>query len=126
LLFDFDIEQDERVHPKISILAHAIVKAIGPPGIGEKNEGEGLAKVVQLQAARPDRVHDGRVVYDTRRYPERAGAEKDVGVGSGTERIADDEKRDILNVRISQDLVTLCLDHLTVGKNEGLAIELLL
>lgn len=114
------------MHPKISVLAHAIVEAVWPPGVGEKDEGDGLAKVVQLQAARSDRVHNGRIVYDARRYAERAGAEEDVGVGSSTERIANDEKRNILGVSISQDLVTFCLDHVTVGKNEGLAIELLL
>ena len=126
LLLDFDIKQYERVHPKISILAHAIVEAVWPPGVGEKDEGDGLAKVVQVQAARSDRVHNGRVVYDARRYAERAGAEEDVGVGGCTERIADDEKRNVLDVSISQNLVTFCLDHVTVGKNKGFSIKLLL
>ena len=126
LLLDFYIEQDERVHPKIGVLAHAIVEAVWPPGVGEEDEGDGLAKVVQLQATRPDRVHNGRVVYDARRYAERTCAEEDVGVGSCSERITDDEKRYILDVSISQDLVTFCLDHVTVGKNKRFSIELLL
>jgi hypothetical protein len=114
------------VHPKISVLAHTIVEAVGTPCVGEKDEGDGLAKVVQLQAARSDRVHNGRVVYDTRRYAERAGAEQDVRVGSSAERIAHDEKRNVLDVSISQDLVTLCLYHVAIGKDKGLAIEHLL
>ena len=126
LLLDFDIEQDERVHPKIGVLAHAIVEAVWPPGVGEEDEGDGLAKVVQLQAACSDSVHNGRVVYDARRYAERACAEEDVGVGSCSERITDDEKRYILDVSISQDFVTFCLDHVTVGKNKRFSIELLL
>ena len=126
MLFDFDIKQDQRVHAKIGVLAHAIVEAVGPPCVGEKDEGDGLAKVVQLQAARPDRVHNGRVVYDTCRYAECTGAEEDVRVGSGAKRIAHDEERNVLDVRISQDLVTLSLDHVAVGKNKGFAIELLL
>ncbi len=114
------------MHPKISVLAHAIVEAVWPPGVGEKDQGDSLAKVVQLQATRSDRVHYGRVMYDACRYTERAGAEEDVGVGGGTEGIANDEKRNVLGVSIFQDLVTFCLDHVTVGKNEGLAIEDLL
>ena len=126
MLFDFDIEQDQRVHAKIGVLAHAVVEAVGPPCVGEKDEGDGLAKVVQLQAARSDRVHNGRVVYDACRYAERTGTEEDVRVGGGAKRIAHDEKRNVLDVRISQDLVALCLDHVAIGKNKRLAIELLL
>ena len=86
------------MHPKIGVLAHAIVEAVWPPGVSEEDEGDGLTKVVQLQAARSDRVHNGRIVYDARRYAERTCAEEDVGVGSRTERITDDEKRYILDV----------------------------
>ena len=66
LFFDFDVQQDERVHPKVSVLAHAIVEAVGSPRVGEEDEGDGLAKVVQLQTARANCVHDRRVVYDAR------------------------------------------------------------
>ena len=126
LFFDFDVQQDEGVHPEIRVFAHPVVEAVRPPRVGEEDERDGLAKVVQLQAARADRVHDGRVVYDPRRNAERTGAEEDVGVRRRAKGVADDEESDILIVRISQDLVALRLDHVAVRKDERLAVKLFL
>ena len=126
LFFDFNVQEDERVHAKVRILAHAVVEAVGPPRVGEEDERDGLAEVVQLQPARADRVHDGRVVYDARRDAERAGAEEDVGVCCCAKGVADDEEGDVPRVRVSQDLVTLGLDHFTVSEDERFAVQLFL
>jgi hypothetical protein len=118
LLFDFYIQQDERVHPEVRILTHAVVEAVRPPRVGEEDERDCLAKVVQLQTASADRVHDGCIVYDARRDTESASAEEDVGVRRRAEGIADDEEGNVLGVRVSQDLVTLGLDRVTVREDE--------
>ena len=126
LFLDFDIQQDERVHPEVRILTDAIVEAVWPPSVGEEDERDGLAKVVQLQTARADRVHDGRVVYDTRRDAERTGAEEDIGVRCRAERVADDEESDVPSVRIFQDRAAFCLDHFAVRDDQWLSIKLFL
>ena len=126
LFLDFDVQQEERVHPEVRVLAHAIVEAVRSPRIGEEDEGDGLAEVVQLQTARANCVHDGRVVYDAGRDAERACTEEDVRMRRRTEGIADDEESDILSVRISQDLVALRLDHVTVREDKRLPIKLFL
>jgi hypothetical protein len=118
LLLDFYIQQDERVHPKVRILAHAVVEAVRPPRVGEEDERDCLAKVVQLQTACADRVHDGCIVYDARWNAESASAEEDVGVRRRAEGIADDEEGNVLGVRVSQDFVTLGLDHVTIRGDE--------
>lgn len=48
LFLDFDVEQNQGVKPKISVLLDAIVKAIGLPGFCEEDERYGLPKVVKL------------------------------------------------------------------------------
>ena len=53
---------DERVHAKVRILAHSVEEAVWPPRVGEEDDRDGLAEVVQLQPARADRVHGGRVI----------------------------------------------------------------
>lgn len=126
LFLDFDVQQDERVHPKVRVLAHAVVEAVRPPRVGEEDERDGLAEVVQLQTARADRVHDGRVMYDARRDAERTGAEEDVGVRRRAKGVADDEEGDVPSVRISQDLVTLRLDHVSISEDERFAVQLFL
>ena len=40
--------------------------------------------------------------------------------------IADDEESNVLSVRISQDLITLRLDHVTIREDERLPIKLFL
>ncbi len=114
LFLDFDVQQDEGVRPEVGILAHTVVEAVWAPRVGEEDERDGLAKVVQLQAAGAHRVHDGRVVYDARRDAERTSAEEDVGVRRRAKGVADDEEGDILSVRVSQDLVACRLDRVAV------------
>ena len=114
------------MHPKACILAHPVVEAVWPPRVGEKDERNGLAEVVQLQTTRADRVHDGRVVYDARRDAEGAGAEEDVGVCGCAKGVADNEESDVLSVRVSQDFITLRLDHVTISEDERLLVELFL
>lgn len=114
------------MHPEVRVLAHAVVEAVRPPRVGEEDERDGLAEVVQLQTARANRVHDGRVVYDPRRNAERAGAEEDVGVCRRAKGVANHEESNILIVGISQDLVALRLDHVAVRKEERLAVQLFL
>ena len=126
MFLDFDVQQDERVHAKVRILTHAVVEAVWPPRVGEKDEGNGLAEVVQLQATRADRVHDGCVVYDACRDAKRTGTEEDIGVCCCAKGITDNKEGDVLSVCISQDLVALRLDHFTVSENEQFAIELFL
>jgi hypothetical protein len=89
------------------VLAHAVVKAVRPLCVDEEDERDGLAKVVKLQTACADGVHDGCIVYDARRDGESASAEEDVGVRRRAEGIADEKASNVLGVRISQDLVTL-------------------
>ena len=122
LFLDFDVQQNERVHPKVRILTHTIVEAVWTPRVGEEDERNGLAKVVQLQATRADRVHDGRVVYDACWDAKRAGTEEDIGVCCCAKGITDDKEGDVLGVCVSQDLVTLRLDHFTVCEDERFAI----
>ena len=114
------------MRPELRILAHAIVEAVWAPRVGEEDERDGLAEVVQLQTARADRVHDGRVVYDARRDAERPGAEEDVGVRRRAKRVPDDKESDVLIVGVSQDLVAFRFDHVTISKDEGLAVKLFL
>ncbi len=45
----------------------AVVKAVWAPRVGEEDDGDGLAVIVQLQTAAPDRIHHGRVVDDLNR-----------------------------------------------------------
>jgi hypothetical protein len=118
LFFDFDVQQNKGVHPKIRVLAHVVVETVGPPGVGEEDEGDGLTEVVQLQTASANGVHDRRVVYDTGRDAERARPEEDVRVRCRAKRVSDDEESNILSVRFSQDLVTSCLDHVAVCEDE--------
>lgn len=68
------------MHAEVRVLLHAIVEAVRFPGIREEDEGNRLPKVVQLQAARTDGVHDGCVVDDLYGDVCRSGAENDVGV----------------------------------------------
>ena len=68
------------MHPEVRVLAHAVVEAVRAPGLGEEHERDRLPEVVQLQAARADRVHDRRVVHDARRDAQRPRAEHDVRV----------------------------------------------
>lgn len=69
------------MQPEIAVLLDAIVERVGFPGVGEEDEGDGLAKGVELEAAGADGVHDGCVVDDTHRDAFSAGAEDDVDVG---------------------------------------------
>jgi hypothetical protein len=52
------------MHPKIDILLDSVVKAIWFPCICEEHEGDGLTKVIELETAGSDGVHDGGVVDD--------------------------------------------------------------
>lgn len=126
LFFDFDVQQDEGVRPELRILAHAIVEAVWAPRIGEEDERDRLAEVVQLQTARADRVHDGRVVYDARWDAKRPGAEEDVGVRRRAKRVSDDKESNILIMGVSQDLVTFRLNHITIRGDDGLAVKVFL
>jgi len=110
------------VHPEVGVLAHTVVEAIWTPRVGEKDERYGLAEVVQLQTARADRVHDGRIVYDARRDAECPRAEEDVGVRGRAEGVTDDEEGDVLSECISQDLVAFRLDHVAVREDERLPV----
>jgi hypothetical protein len=65
-------------------------------------------------------------MYDTRRDAKHAGAEEDVGVCRCAKGVADNEESDILSVRISQDLITLRLNHVTVSNDERLPVQLFL
>jgi hypothetical protein len=65
-------------------------------------------------------------MYDTRRDAKRAGAEEDVGVCRRAKGVADNEESDILSVRVSQDFITLRLDHVTVSDDERLPVQLFL
>lgn len=64
LLLDLDVKENKGVQAEIGVLLDAVVKAVGLPGVGEEDEGDGLAKVVELEAAGADGVHDGCVVDD--------------------------------------------------------------
>ena len=111
------------MRPKLRILAHAIVEAIWAPRVGEEDERDGLAEVVQLETARADRVHDGRVVDDARRYAERSRSEEDVGVRRRAKGVPDNKESNILIVGVSQDLVAFRLDHVTISGDDGLAVK---
>jgi hypothetical protein len=81
LLPDLDIEQDERMHPSLPILLDTVIEGVRLPGVGEEDEGDGLAKVVELKAAGAHSVHDGGIVDDGGRNGELTRAEEEVGVG---------------------------------------------
>jgi hypothetical protein len=117
LFFDFDVQQNKGVHPKIRVLAHAVVETVGLPGVGEEDEGDGLTEVVQLQTTRANGVHDRRVVYDARRNAEPACTEKDIRVGRSAKGVSDNEESYVFGMRISQDLVAFCLYHIAICEN---------
>lgn len=114
------------MHPEVRILTHAVVEAVWFPRVGEEDERNGLAEVVQLQTTRANRVHDRRVMYDACWDAEHAGAEEDIGVCCCAKGVSDNEKSDVPSVCIFQDLVTLCLDHVTVSEDKRLAVQLFL
>ena len=45
----------------------AVVKTVWAPRVGEEDDGNGLAIIVQLQTAASDCIHHGRVVDDLNR-----------------------------------------------------------
>ena len=59
------------MHAKVCILLDAVVETVGAPRLREEHERDCLPEVVQLKAAGPDGVHDGRIVDDARWYFER-------------------------------------------------------
>lgn len=65
-------------------------------------------------------------MYDARRDAKRTGAEEDVGVCRCAKGVADNEESDVLSVRVSQDLVTLRLDHVSISEDESFAVQLFL
>ena len=65
-----------------------VEEALGLPVVRPEGDGDGLAKVVELEAARAHRVHDRGVVHGLRGDVEVAGAEQEVKVRRGAEGIA--------------------------------------
>lgn len=65
-------------------------------------------------------------MYDTRRDAKRTCAEEDVGVCRRAKGVADNEKSDILSVRVSQDFIALRLDHVAVSDDKRRSVQLFL
>jgi hypothetical protein len=68
------------VHSEIGVLFDFVVETGGFPCVGEEDEGYGLSKVVELEAAGAYGVHDGCVVDDSSWDTESSGAEDDISV----------------------------------------------
>lgn len=83
LLADLDVDEDERVQAHLPVLLDAVVERARPPRLGEEDERDRLAKVVQLQAGRAARVEDRRVVDHLRGHLERPRAQEEVRVRRG-------------------------------------------
>lgn len=103
LLLDLDVEEDQGVQSNVSVLLDTGVPRVGSPGLGEPDHGDGLAKVVQLQATGTDGVHDGGVVDGLDGDVELLGADDEIGVGGGAKGIADDEEGDVDVLGVVQD-----------------------
>lgn len=122
-LLDLDVQQAQRVQPQAAVGGDAVVKAVRPPGVGEKHDGHGLSEAVKLQPARPDGIHDGGVVHDAHGDAALPCAQLQVGVRRGTKGVAHDQEGHVCFVRALQDGVCLVFDHLAVGNDHRLAIQ---
>lgn len=68
------------MHSKIGILFDPIVETVGFPRLGEEDQGDSLAKVVELQTTCSYGIHDGCIVNNLRWNVERPCAKHNVGV----------------------------------------------
>lgn len=84
LLLDLDIQQHQRMQPHIPILLDPIIKARRPPVLRKEHHRHRLPKVVQLQPARANGVHDGCVVDCAEGDGQLARAQQQVGVRGGS------------------------------------------
>ena len=66
-----------------------VVEGVGPPALGEEDDGDALAEPVQLQATGTDGCHDGRIVDDAHVNARLRRAELHVAVRGRAEDVAD-------------------------------------
>jgi hypothetical protein len=58
LFFDFDVQENEGMHSKVDVLFDFVVETVWFPSICEEYEGNGLTKIIELETASSDGVHN--------------------------------------------------------------------
>ncbi len=99
------------------------VRRVGAPRGGEEWEGDSLAEAVKLEAAASDRVDDRRVVHHRRRHAHLLRAREHIGVGGRTERVTDDEQRDVCGARTLEDGLDGALDEIPRCERDAHAVQ---
>lgn len=125
LLLDLDIQQHQSVQTNLSVLVDLVVERIGLPRVSEENQRHGLAKVVQLQTASTNSVHNRGIVDGLVLDSELSGSNDQVSMGGGSKGITNNEECNVVLLGTSEDVVGGLLDHLSVSKNQLLAVKLL-
>ncbi|TFB03672.1 hypothetical protein CCMA1212_004310 [Trichoderma ghanense] len=82
LLLDLDVDEDQCMQPNAAVFLYPVVKRRGLPCFGEEDHGDGLAEVVELEAAGSNARHDGGVGDGPHRDLQLAGSDDEIGMRS--------------------------------------------
>lgn len=132
---------------KISIFLDSVVEAVWSPSVCEEHDGNGLAKIIQLQTTRTNSVHNRSIVNDLDRNVKFSGTNYQISMSRGTTYVSitfgmssllyffcqpafdilpiwitDNQESNIDILSVGQNSIALRLDHFAVSHNNLLSI----